>query len=214
MRAMLPDCRVAVDVGANRGQWIEVALTLNPALEMHAFEPSPATFALLAARPLPGHVTLNQCALGDRIEQRELFEYGGEPTSDLRSLYRRAGAQDYKIGEPSGSDPVTVTTLDAYCAEHAIEAVDFVKIDTEGHDLRVLEGARDLLARRALRLVQFEYGPPNIDSRTWLKDFFELFGSHGYDLHKLHPNGYNHYPAYLARLENFRYQNWVAVRRL
>jgi FkbM family methyltransferase len=212
MRFALPHCRVAVDVGANRGRWIETALTINPALALHAFEPSTATFALLAAVQFSPHVTLNRIALGERAEEGELFEFGGEPTSELRSLYKRAGAQDYRVTEPSGSERVAITTLDRYCAEHELASIDFLKIDTEGHDLRVLHGARDLVARRAIRFVQFEYGPPNIDSRTWLKDFFDFFSGHGYALHKLHPSGYSHYPAYLARLENFRYQNWVALR--
>ena len=109
--------------------------------------------------------------------------------------------------------PVSVTTLDAYCAEHGIAEIDFLKIDTEGHDLKVLRGARERFAARAIAIVQFEYGMTNIDSRDLLKDFFAFFAEFGYDLFKLRANALASFARYDARLETFTYQNWVAVRR-
>src|SRR5882672_5273704 len=65
IRTLLPDCRVVFDVGANRGTWTETALVINPAAEIHAFEPSASTFRELAAKPLPPGVHLNNVGLGD-----------------------------------------------------------------------------------------------------------------------------------------------------
>ena len=99
---------------------------------------------------------------------------------------------------------------DDYCAELGIAGIDFMKIDTEGHELHVLEGARGLLSKQAIGAIQFEYGGCNIDSRVLLRDLFDFFGDHGYMPAKIMPDHVALMAAYDARLENFRFQNWVA----
>ena len=209
LTALIPDCRVVFDVGANRGDWCETVRTINPALELHAFEPARDSFAALAAKRLPG-VTVNNLGLGAVAEQRELYALGED--SQLRSLYRRQGLEDdHGIATPTAGEPVAITTIDDYCAERGVASIDFLKIDTEGHDLKVLQGAVGMLRRRAVRFIQFEYGAANADSRDLLRDFFAFFGEVRYNLHKIHPAGYSFYPRYNQRLENFQYQNWLAV---
>ena len=66
-----------------------------------------------------------------------------------------------------------MTTVDAYCAAEGIERVDYLKVDAEGHDLAVLQGAAGML-EVGVRFVQFEFGGGNIDSRTFLRDFVRL----------------------------------------
>jgi FkbM family methyltransferase len=53
--------------------------------------------------------------------------------------------------------PVSVRTIDDFCAEQAIAEIDLLKIDTEGYDLQVLEGARSLLTRGRVRFVYSEF---------------------------------------------------------
>jgi len=212
LATLLPECKVAFDVGANRGDWSETALALNPALEVHAFEPGTASFAALTSRGLPQQVRCNPLGLGAAAERRELYALGGD--TRLASLYRRTGLEDdYKIETPAHGEAVTITTLDAYCADAGVAAIDYLKIDTEGHDLQVLRGGSALIARKAVRYIQFEYGASNVESRDLLKDFFAFFAETRYNLHKIHAEGYSHYPRYNVRLENFQYQNWLAVRQ-
>ncbi|MBV8168682.1 MAG: FkbM family methyltransferase [Alphaproteobacteria bacterium] len=212
LATLLPDCVVAFDVGANRGDWAETALALNPALQIHAFEPGAASFAALTGRGLPAAVRCNRLGLGAAAEQRELYALGTD--TRLASLYRRTGLEDdYKIETPARGELVTITTLDAYCAEAGVAAIDYLKIDTEGHDLQVLRGGRGLVERGAVRFIQFEYGASNVESRDLLKDFFAFFAGTRYNLHKIHAEGFGHYPRYNVRLENFQYQNWLVVRQ-
>jgi FkbM family methyltransferase len=211
LREWIPACRVVFDVGANRGDWTELALTINPGIEVHAFEPARDSFAALVAK-VPAQVRCNNVALGSVAEERELFTLGAD--SQLKSLYARTGLEDeHRIETPTSGERVTVTTLDDYCRGAGVEAIDFLKIDAEGHDLEVLRGARGLIERKAVRFIQFEYGAALVESRTFLKDFFAFFQNLGYDLHKIHAEGYSHYPRYNVRLDNFQYQNWLVVRR-
>jgi FkbM family methyltransferase len=209
LRTVMPESRVVFDVGAHVGGWCEAALAINPALEIHAFEPARDSFAVLTAKRL-AQVKATNVGLGAAAEERELFSFGAD--TQLRSLYRREGLEDdYKLETPAAGEPVALITLDDYCAAHGVERIDYLKIDTEGHDLQVLRGARGMLGRRAVRIIQFEYGQANIESRDLLKDFFAFFRDYAYNLHKVHADGYSLHPRYNARLDNFQYQNWLAV---
>ena len=52
--------------------------------------------------------------------------------------------------------PVIVRTIDDYCAEHDIKAIDILKTDTQGYDLEVLKGAENILESRRIHLVYTE----------------------------------------------------------
>src|SRR3954452_6492034 len=69
VRSIIDTCRVVFDVGANRGEWTETVLTLNAALEVHAFEPSPETFNELVRKQLPSSVRVNNVGLGEVPEE-------------------------------------------------------------------------------------------------------------------------------------------------
>jgi len=211
LRAMMPTCRIVFDVGAHTGSWTEAVLALNPAVAIHAFEPAASSRAALEAKRLPANVMVRKLALGARIEQRALFTFGAH--AELNSFYAHTLPAGYPIDAPEGSETVEVTTLDAYCADHGIREIDFLKIDAEGHDLKVLQGGAGKFATQAVGAAQFEYGGTNIDSRDLLKDFFAFFQELRYELYKVRPGGLMPQHRYDARLENFAYQNWLAVRR-
>lgn len=207
-RRVLPHCRVAFDIGANVGDWTALALTVNPSIEIHAFEPSRTTASRFASRRFPPNVHVNQVGLGEQKETRELFVYADG--SGANSLYRRTGTPS----EQRTTEAVSVRTIDQYRQESGIERVDFVKIDVEGHELSVLRGARQSLAAGALGVVQFEYGGCYIDARTLLKDIWELVaGAAGYSFYKLYPQGPRLVPAYRQTFETFQYSNWAFVHR-
>src|SRR5258708_7571934 len=66
----LPKCRLIFDVGANIGDWTKLALSINPTLSIHCFEPSHFTYQKLVANALPPNVTCNEMGLGAAEEER------------------------------------------------------------------------------------------------------------------------------------------------
>ena len=51
-----------------------------------------------------------------------------------------------------------MTSGDAFCDEHRVERIAFLKIDAEGHDLEVLRGFRKMLEGMRIDLVEAEVG--------------------------------------------------------
>ena len=52
-----------------------------------------------------------------------------------------------------------VETVDAYCAGRAIRGIDLLKIDTQGYDLEVLRGAKEILPHVRLVLAEWTFRP-------------------------------------------------------
>src|SRR6185436_3522307 len=87
--------------------------------------------------------------------------------------------------------------------------VDFLKIDTEGNELKVLKGAQSLLQKNAIRAIQFEFNEMNVVSRVFLRDFYDILA--GYTFYRLLPDGLLPLGRYSARNEIFAFQNIFAV---
>lgn len=109
------------------------------------------------------------------------------------------------------AEPATLMTGDAFLEERGLRAIDFVKIDVEGHEVAVLRGLSRAIAEARVRFIQWEYNKTWIPARTSLQDVFELLGPAGYRLCKIRSRGLLHYAAYRPTLDNYCYSNWLAV---
>ncbi|MDT3378357.1 FkbM family methyltransferase [Labrys neptuniae] len=142
------------DVGANDGETAALALRKFPGARIVSFEPHPDTFAVLMQRlgQEPRFTGVNT-ALGTQTGTVDMFEY---PSSKINSLSDRA---QYALRYPQGATQISVRsmTLDAYCQQNGFEAVDILKLDTEGFDRMVLEGGRAMLERRAIKFIYVEF---------------------------------------------------------
>lgn len=176
------------DVGANRGQYLTMALNcLNGVdYEIHCFEPARATFAMLAecARG-NSKIFPNNCDLG--AERGELKLFYDQPGSRLASLTKRK--LEHFGMEMTLSENVKVETIDQYCHDRNIQHIDLLKIDVEGHELDVLTGARGMLESSAISMISFEFGGCNIDTRTFVQDFYYFFRQYGFRMARVTPSG-------------------------
>ena len=207
MRAALPNASTVFDVGANQGHWVAAALRIQDAATYHCFEPSPSTFRLLQATNLPSNVVLNNMGLGAASGSVDLFVFGDGLGAN--SLYERRGTD----AETLRREKVTITTVDEYCYQKAIQSIDFLKLDIEGHEFAALQGARSALNDGCVRMVQFEYGGTYIDSSVLLRDVWDYLAGFpaGYRMFKITAGGLLPFPKYRQELETFQYSNWLAM---
>jgi len=133
----LPRDAVFYDIGANHGFYTLLAHELAPSGEVHAFEPLPNTFSYLE-RNTKGAV-LNNTALAEQGGAVLMFDMTGAGHSGGSTI-------EAAVGERMGGAArvsVTAITLDEYCATHMPPTI--MKIDVEGGEHRVLEGARSTI---------------------------------------------------------------------
>lgn len=75
-----------------------------------------------------------------------------------------------------------------YIEEHAITKIDFIKIDTEGHEFDVLKGFGDNI--KLVKVIQFEYGGTYMDNGVKLQEVIDYLKNYGFDgFAYLKPNG-------------------------
>jgi FkbM family methyltransferase len=137
--------------------------------EVHYFEPDPLSLQKLFGKIKNKRSFLNNFGLSDK---EETITYYKEHQSFL----------DRKITQPHVTlgDPIQlhVKRGDAYCLEKNIETIDFLKVDTEGYEMKVLQGFGDYLKK--VRILQFEYGGTFKDSGVRLVDIIQLCRQNGF----------------------------------
>jgi FkbM family methyltransferase len=166
-----PGRHLVIDVGANEGQTATWLLERFPDAEIHSFEPVPATYEVLQRTVAGTGVRTVNSAVGASCGQETMYVSGTSGTNSLHG----------KSGEPT---QVEVTTLDTYAGDSVSRQIDLLKIDTEGHEVAVLEGAEGLLSSGRISHVlaecEFERGPhePHGD----FTEIFALLRGHGYNV--------------------------------
>jgi len=195
---------VIFDVGANVGEYSRAALQVfGDGSKIHAFEPSPdAANRFQTNLGEVSNVSLHPVALSNTDGRAALIsDWKGSPVASFHGESTNGHGSSY-------CDEVTVIRLDRFCAEHGINRIDLLKLDTEGHEHSILLGASALISSEAISGIQFEFGYTNTRSRVFFRDFYELLSPH-YNLFRIVKDGL--YPVRDPYLhEIFRTANYFA----
>ncbi len=150
---------IVIDAGANIGVFGTLAATIARQGNVYAFEPTRATFDVLKEnlKPYPNAVAI-QRALGNREGTTELLI---ESTSGEGNTLSESGMG----GSYSCTEIVSVTTVDSFVREYDLPRVDFIKIDTEGFEGKILEGAAETIKQYHPALSLSAYHKPGDPER-------------------------------------------------
>jgi FkbM family methyltransferase len=169
---------VLVDIGANVGMYTIFAAKVR-GVRVFAFEPEAQNYALLnrniLLNELSGSVSAYCLAMSDRAE-----------VSALHLASTDTGASGHSFGEMVGSnhEPVTpvysqgcvASTLDELVAQGVLPCPDYIKIDVDGFEPKVIAGAMQCLRSGSVRSLLIEVNPALEDHR----DMTSLLNSMGY----------------------------------
>jgi FkbM family methyltransferase len=130
--------------------------TMNITVDIHAFEPQPSTYDIL-----------NQVRQWTNVSSLYTYNLALSNQTGI-GLFRQCKAGIEVCGLASPTHPksspnwkyiqVNMTTLDEFIESHNItHRIDLLKIDAEGFDPLVLQGATRLLSQHRIRIFLFEY---------------------------------------------------------
>lgn len=202
---------IFLDIGGNKGEYTREVLKRYPKINAFVFEPSSINVSILQNEfvNLP-NVKINDCALSDVNGKQKLYcdKFG----SGLASLAKRR--LDHFNIDMNNSEEIETKRFDDFWKTTEYKSnnntiIDYVKIDVEGYELFVLEGFGDLVYN--MRIIQFEFGGANIDTRTFFQDLWYFFKEKGFSLYRITPIGNLPVRQYSEIDEFFSTTNYIAV---
>lgn len=134
----------------------------------------------------------------------ELALYLREDKSEQATLHADLSAS-------GSSEVVPVITLDDFIDQHNVYDIDFVKIDTEGHEIEVLKGMQRLIASNPPHFIQFEFGAAHLKRGHTLFHFQALLPE--YTLARLLPHGFIRVNPERGEDNFFMFSNIIAKRK-
>ena len=195
-----------VDIGANKGEYTNFLLKVKPNLECHLFEPSIKNFEKLKKRFSQKNIFINNIGLFNSNKKSKLFyDHSG---SELASLTKRR-LEHFQV-DMDFEEIIELQRFDNYWRDKN-SIIDYIKIDVEGHELDILEGFGDLIQN--VRLIQFEFGGCNIDTRTFFQDFWYFFAEKEFLIFRITPRGPLLIKNYSEKDEHFLTTNYIALNK-
>jgi len=152
------------------------------------------------------NVKIYNLGLGNNNETAIL--YHNENELGLSSVFNRR--LDHFDSKLENKEEVKLERIDSFCQNNNINHIDLLKLDVEGNELNILKGAENLIKSKSIDFIQFEFGPCDIDSRTFFQDFFYLLTPR-YKIYRLLKNGLVLIDKYETTLESFLTTNFLAV---
>ena len=184
------------DVGSNVGDYsVLFSKIVGAKGQVYSFEATETTYNKLKQR-LIQQKCRNVSAFHNAVySENKQIEFNEFPED--YSVWNSIGAP--KMLNPDGSGeyvPIVKTeiveaiSLDYFCQQHNIEKIDYLKIDVEGAESDVLQGASQLLKNQAVEFIQFEISQKMLEGLNRnAKSTFEILNKNGYECHRISSDG-------------------------
>lgn len=179
LQRLLSPGDVVLDVGANIGWYAALfGKAVGAGGRVIAFEPLPqfaaAARGTIALNELSGTVEIREVGIGATAGELTIYSFEGLPGGHASSS--DLGRDDAK------PNLCPVSTLDEEVERHGLGAVALLKVDVEGFEREVFEGASALLARDDGPVVHFEVNQTCLRARGLTSaDTFAPLKAAGYD---------------------------------
>lgn len=163
-----------IDVGANIGQFAFMAHYVWPHMPIYSFEPDEECFVQLKSNfkrySIPGDCF--QMALSDQPGVKKLFIYDNRANNSFLKRY------DSEKLEMNHVDVVT-ETLDGLVKKLSIIRAPLLKIDVQGFELSVIDGARDLIKRCKYVILEVSF-QQSYQGNAHVADIFLIMRDNGF----------------------------------
>ena len=170
---------VIFDCGANMGIFSLFINHLNPKAQIYAFEPASLPYKLLTKiikiNNLAEKINPLKLALGDKITKATMdIVHEG---AGLSNVLEESQYRNYHKLEYSGKEKVQMTTIDQFVCENNLKHLDLLKIDTEGFEKQIIQGAKETIKKFKPVIACSGYHLPD-DEKVIPEAIFKLNGKY------------------------------------
>ncbi|MCA9669798.1 MAG: FkbM family methyltransferase [Myxococcales bacterium] len=149
------EVNTVLDIGANRGQFARIILTVFPEAQLYCFEPLPQVFEQLQQwAGEQARVQAMNVALGDECGSVDMFMHSNFTPSSSLLATTRALEETYPQVKEHRPQPVELRRLDDIASELALVPPILAKLDVQGYEDRVIRGGLETLERCAACIVE------------------------------------------------------------
>ena len=151
------------DVGAHKGEFTNLLLKNFSVNAMELFEPNYKNFEYLKNNIKQKNINLNNYALGEKEEEKKfklMKESASSTLSEINKNTKYFRRKNFILNLGLNSDTFEEINIKIYDSSRVIkdkkiDAIDLLKIDTEGHEYFVLKGFKEDIAK--VKVVFFEH---------------------------------------------------------
>lgn len=173
-----------LDIGAHEGAVARIYRKKFLNAKIHCFEPYPDSFKILSDNTLNDVNTVcHQIAISNSRGTSTLNSNADSSTNSLLNT-DSAGAAFWGKGllETKTELEVKTSTIDIFCEEQGISHIDILKIDTQGAEYAVFQGAQGMLAAQNIDIIYTELIMcPTYQGQHKLHEYLSLLDSFGYE---------------------------------
>ena len=209
------DLSFCLDIGANIGEYTNLLLSETKA-KIISFEPLPRAFEDLKKieESNPERLKVFNVALGDNNEFLDL-NYSNEK-SQTASFSKDLNKLSFYNFKDNKKIKTKISMLDDFFLENLDlfqNDIDLIKIDVEGFEFEILNGAKEIIKKKSPKYIQIEFNWHQLFKRQTMYNFSELLS--GYDLFKILPHGNDLIKVDPKRPETniFHLANFVFIRK-
>jgi FkbM family methyltransferase len=177
------DVGFVFDVGGNTGEWTDSIIKALTPKKVYVFEPFPIHFEKLNKKySLIESVSIFDTAIGNENGKRA-FYINSDPRYNHSLLSIDPASDGWVNIDHTSTKEVQCSTIDHFCFEHEISHISLLKIDTEGADFLVLQGAKRMLENARIDIVYVEiFLKPLMKGQGSLTEIISFMEAHGYYL--------------------------------
>lgn len=168
-----------VEVGASVGNVLGVLIHLFPKARIYAFEPLEVLFQSLSSKFKDKNITIENYAVSNETGRGMFYQNEFLPASSLLPLKPKI-QREFQLISKTKKIEVPTVRLDDYFKGKVFISPVFLKIDTQGTEKLVLEGAKKLLQRTSIIYVETSF-EGYYNSQSYFEDIYRLITKLGFE---------------------------------
>jgi FkbM family methyltransferase len=188
------------DIGANLGQTSLEFVKAFPKSRIYSFEPDPDTYSgLVKETKTYSEIKTFNIGFGEqkaRLQMNINKGSGGSSILPVSDKIKEVASGDWT--ECIGQREVEITTLNSFCEEQSIKYIDLLKMDTQGYELRILEGGNSIVTPSVTKAIFIEVLFAELyKEQAYFHDIYKILTDRGFKLaglyNKFHKTEPPHY---------------------